>query len=304
MGEPEGMNKETPADVSVAGECQSTEQFERADESSTHAAAETDEPGRSGDTGWADEKLLSVLESLLFAAGEPVSLSQLANAIEEVPRERIRKTLSEMAATYASGRCGLLLEEIAGGYQLRTRSEHAVYVRRLLSTKAPRLSRPVLETLAIVAYRQPVTRPEIEQLRGVDSGGVLDTLIERSLIKIAGRKEGPGRPIMYTTTSEFLELFGLKNLESLPDLEEFRELEGLRTADGARSAEATQDVNSESQPDSEFATQSLPIEDVPNLGPDETRQANQSESITIHDTASIREADEAQNPEDNGESDD
>jgi segregation and condensation protein B len=180
------------------------------------------------EAGWADDRLKSLLESLLFAAGQPVTLTQLANVLEEVPRERIRQTLSEMAAGYAAGRRGILLEEIAGGYQLRTPSEHAVYVRRLLSARPPRLSRPVLETLAIVAYRQPITRPEIEQLRGVDSGGVLDTLVERNLIRITGRKEAPGRPLMYTTTADFLELFGLKDLESLPDLAEFRELEGLR----------------------------------------------------------------------------
>jgi segregation and condensation protein B len=180
------------------------------------------------DTSWIDEKLKAILESLLFAAGEPVTLAQLAHALEQVPRERIRKTLSEMAAEYVSCGRGLVLDEIAGGYQLRTVSEHAVYVRRLLSAKPPRLSRPVLETLAIIAYRQPITRPEIEQLRGVDTGGVLDTLMDRDLIKIAGRKEAPGRPMMYTTTPAFLELFGLKDLESLPDLEEFRELEGLR----------------------------------------------------------------------------
>jgi segregation and condensation protein B len=207
------------------------------------------------EAGWADERLKSILESLLFAAGQPVSLTQLANALEEVPRERIRKMLSEMAAGYAASRRGFLLEEIAGGYQLRTPSEHAVYVRRLLSARPPRLSRPLLETLAIVAYRQPVTRPEIEQLRGVDSGGVLDTLVERNLIRIAGRKEAPGRPLMYTTTSDFLELFGLKDLESLPDLAEFRELEGLRepanTAQTAPDAYSIQTAVSESPPETQ-----------------------------------------------------
>jgi segregation and condensation protein B len=205
------------------------------------------------EAGWADQKLKSILESLLFAAGQPVSLTQLANALEEVPRERIRKMLSEMAAGYAASRRGFLLEEISGGYQLRTPSEHAVYVRRLLSARPPRLSRPVLETLAIVAYRQPVTRPEIEQLRGVDTGGVLDTLVERNLIRIAGRKEAPGRPLMYTTTSDFLELFGLKDLESLPDLAEFRELEGLRepanVAQTAPDADSIQTAVSESPPE-------------------------------------------------------
>jgi segregation and condensation protein B len=205
------------------------------------------------EAGWADERLKSILESLLLAAGQPVSLTQLANALEEVPREQIRKMLSEMAVGYAASRRGFLLEEIAGGYQFRTPSEHAVYVRRLLSARPPRLSRPVLETLAIVAYRQPVTRPEIEQLRGVDSGGVLDTLVERNLIRIAGRKEAPGRPLMYTTTSDFLELFGLKDLESLPDLAEFRELEGLRepanVAQTAPDADTIQTAVSESPPE-------------------------------------------------------
>jgi segregation and condensation protein B len=175
-----------------------------------------------------EERLKAILESLLFAAGEPVALTQLANALDSVPRESIRKALAEMAAEYGSGGRGVMLEEIAGGYQLRTPREHALYVRRLLAAKPPRLSRPLLETLAIIAYRQPITRPEIEQLRGVDSGGVLDTLIERALIKIAGRKEAAGRPMMYATTSEFLELFGLKDLESLPDLAEFRAIEAER----------------------------------------------------------------------------
>src|SRR5437899_4717196 len=172
-----------------------------------------------------EERLKAILESLLFAAGEPVGLTQLANALDNVPREAIRTALSEMAADYAAGTRGIILEGIAGGYQLRTPKEHAFYVRRLLAAKPPRLSRPLLETVAIIAYRQPITRPEIEQLRGVDSGGVLDTLLERSLIKIAGRKEAPGRPIIYGTTPEFLETFGLKDLEGLPDLKEFREIE-------------------------------------------------------------------------------
>ena len=121
-----------------------------------------------------------------------------------------------------------MLEEVANGYQLRTAKEHAFYVRKLLAAKPPRLSRPLLETLAIVAYRQPVTRPEIEQLRGVDCGGVIDTLLERRLIKIGGRKEAPGRPLVYATTQEFLEVFSLKDIGSLPDLEEFRAIDEQR----------------------------------------------------------------------------
>lgn len=164
----------------------------------------------------------------MFAASEPVALGQLVTVLETVGRDEIKTALAEMAAAYTASARGIVLEEVAGGYQLRTAKEHALYVRKLLAAKPPRLSRPLLETVAIVAYRQPITRPEIEQLRGVDCGGVLDTLVERRLIKIAGRKEAPGRPIMYTTTTEFLELFGLKDLEGLPDLEELRLIETPR----------------------------------------------------------------------------
>lgn len=172
-----------------------------------------------------EERLKSILEGLLFAAGEPVSIGRLQSALEEVPRADIQKALGEMAKEFAEHNRGLALEEVAGGFQLRTHKEHAQYVRRLLAAKPPRLSRPLLETVAIIAYRQPITRPEIEQLRGVDTGGVLETLLERRLVKIGGRKEAPGRPIMYATTPEFLETFGLKDLDGLPDLKEFQEIE-------------------------------------------------------------------------------
>src|SRR3984893_7343342 len=175
-----------------------------------------------------EERLKAILESLLFAAGEPVPLARLAAVLDNVARDAIKKALGEMILGYGAGARGVMLEEVAGGYQLRTPKEHALYVRKLLAAKPPRLSRPLLETVAIVAYRQPITRPEIEQLRGVDCGGVIDTLTERRLIQIAGRKEAPGRPIMYTTTREFLELFGLKDLSGLPDLEELRLIETPR----------------------------------------------------------------------------
>jgi segregation and condensation protein B len=175
-----------------------------------------------------EERLKAILESLLFAAGGPVTLAQLVSVLETVPRDTIRLALADLASAYTANGRGLVLEEVANGYQLRTAKEHAFYVRKLLAAKPPRLSRPLLETLAIVAYRQPVTRPEIEQLRGVDCGGVIDTLLERRLIKIGGRKEAPGRPLVYATTPEFLEVFSLKDIGSLPDLEEFRAIDEQR----------------------------------------------------------------------------
>jgi segregation and condensation protein B len=183
-----------------------------------------------------EERLKAILESLLFAAGEPVTLAQLASVLDSVPRDDIRRALAEMATAYAAGGRGLVLEEVAGGYQLRTPKEHALYVRKLLAAKPPRLSRPLLETVAIIAYRQPITRPEIEQLRGVDTGGVLETLLERRLVRIAGRKEAAGRPLMYATTSEFLEVFGLKDLQSLPDMEEFRALQTAHDESGVETS--------------------------------------------------------------------
>ena len=172
-----------------------------------------------------EERLKAVLESLLFASGEPVSLARLAAVLDPVTKEAVRKALAELKADFHREARGVILDEVAGGYQLRTPKEHALYVRKLLAARPPRLSRPMMETLAIIAYRQPITRPEIEQLRGVDSGAVLETLTERRLVKIAGRKDAPGRPMMYATTGEFLQTFGLKDLDSLPDLSELREVE-------------------------------------------------------------------------------
>jgi segregation and condensation protein B len=219
--------------------------------------------------------------------------------LETVARDDIKTALGEMAAAYAASARGIVLEEVAGGYQLRTPKEHASYVRKLLAAKPPRLSRPLLETVAIVAYRQPITRPEIEQLRGVDCGGVLDTLVERRLIKIAGRKEAPGRPIMYTTTTEFLELFGLRDLEGLPDLEELRLIEtpreqplyanedGIETTDAPGSAELAEDsphaVFGETEiGDGAAAPDTAEAVSIPDSTSDDTVQANRAAIEAAH----------------------
>ena len=205
-----------------------------------------------------EERLKAIIESLLFAAGEPVSLGRLAAVLDSVPKEEIRNAIGALGAEYSQGGRGLTIEEVAGGYQLRTRKEFAPHIRKLLAGKPPRLSRSLLETVAIIAYRQPVTRPEIEEVRGVDCGGVLETLLERRLIRIAGRKEAPGRPMIYATTPEFLEVFGLKDLDSLPDLTEFQEIErarieaeseGVETVTEMRPHESTAEGETESPTD-------------------------------------------------------
>jgi len=165
-------------------------------------------------------QLPAVLESLLFAAGAPVSVARLVEALDGPSRAEVVQALDALAAEYERCGRGLRLVQVGGGYQLRTPAEYGPWVRRLLRERPPRLSRPMLETLAIVAYRQPCTRVEIEAIRGVEADAVLATLSDRKLVRILGRKEAPGRPLLYGTTKEFLEVFGLPDLNSLPTLRE------------------------------------------------------------------------------------
>ena len=180
------------------------------------------EAGPGAEAGGAPEedlgRLPALIESLLFAAAAPVPAARLAEALGERSRAEVLRALEELRASYERDGRGLRLVQVAGGYQLRTPAEHGPWVRRLLRERPPRLSRPMLETLAIIAYRQPCTRLEIEAVRGVDADAVLSTLLERRLVRIAGRKEAPGRPLLYTTTREFLEVFGLPDLGALPPL--------------------------------------------------------------------------------------
>jgi len=165
-------------------------------------------------------RLPALIESLLFAAGGPVPLGRLVDALAGPERREVTAALKVLAEGYEREGRGIRLVQVGGGYQLRTPAEHAHWVRRLLRERPPRLSRPMLETVAIVAYRQPCTRVEIEAIRGVEAEAVLSTLLERRLVRVVGRKEAPGRPLLYGTTREFLEVFGLPDLSVLPTLRE------------------------------------------------------------------------------------
>jgi segregation and condensation protein B len=169
------------------------------------------------------DRVRTVIETLLFLSEKPLSVEEirLASGVEV---ERIEKALDRLSGHYREGPCGIVLHEVAGGWQLRTSPDNVDFARRFLKVKPQRLTRAALETLAIIAYRQPVTRPEIEDIRGVDCGAVVKALLERRLIKILGKKEEPGRPMLYGTSREFLEFFALKDLASLPTLREFHEL--------------------------------------------------------------------------------
>jgi segregation and condensation protein B len=163
-----------------------------------------------------------ILEGLFFVSESPVRLETLLEILPESDKEAILEGIHRIQTEYEDDFKGVELVEVAGGYQFRTKSKWAEWVQRLKKTKPVKLSRSALETLAIVAYRQPVIRPKIEEIRGVDSGWVLRTLFEKGLIKMMGRKDIPGRPIVYGTTKTFLELFGLNALSDLPNLKEIQ----------------------------------------------------------------------------------
>lgn len=169
-------------------------------------------------------EMKNIIEAYLFAAANPLSLDRLAILLEK-PRGEVRIVIDQLLIQYAPGKAGFYLAEIAGGYQFRTAVELAPWLRKLSKDRPFRFSQAALETLSIIAYRQPVTRAEVEYLRGVDSGGVMKSLLEKNLLRILGKKDVPGRPLIYGTSRHFLELFGLKELQDLPTLKEFSALD-------------------------------------------------------------------------------
>lgn len=173
-----------------------------------------------------DEALKAVIEGIIYVAPEPVTLEMIVKSIEDETRERIRAAVEALEMEYERPEHGIAIRQVAGGYKFHSKAEHHEILRRFVKSLKPpvRLSKPALETLAVIAYRQPVTLPEIEEIRGVDCGGVAHTLLEKKLVATAGRKNVIGRPILYKTSREFLVHFGLKDLGELPSLKEFEEL--------------------------------------------------------------------------------
>jgi segregation and condensation protein B len=174
--------------------------------------------------------LRGLIEALIFVGDKPIKTNELAR-LASAPVKQVKDLLGELKETYMQR--GVVLDEVAGGWLFRTHVQYAPFVRELTSERPIRLTRAQVETLAIVAYRQPMTRPEIDEIRGVDSGATLKLMLERDLVRILGKKDEPGRPLVYGTTTHFLEFFGLKSLKDLPTLREFTELsdESRRVAD-------------------------------------------------------------------------
>lgn len=164
--------------------------------------------------------LRHIVESLLFVSKEPLSVDRIRTVLELDDAGPVREALDRLAAEYEARGGGFFLREVAGGYQIRTRPEYAEWIKKLLQPGSGRLSKAAMETLAIIAYKQPVIRADVEHIRGVDSGGIIRSLMERKLIRVLGRKEIPGRPLIYATTKRFLEVFDLKDIKDLPSPKE------------------------------------------------------------------------------------
>jgi len=170
------------------------------------------------------DSLKALIEALIFSAEAPLTKKQIKALLPDTDEEALEKTLQELVSDY-KGKRGFYLREVAGGFQFCTHQEYAPWIRRLKGNKPAAFSRAAMETLVIIAYRQPTNKGEIDRIRGVDSGATLKSLLGKKVIRIVGRLDEPGKPMLYGTTKKFLEVFGLKDISELPTLQEMRELE-------------------------------------------------------------------------------
>jgi segregation and condensation protein B len=216
------------------------------------------------------------IEAIIYAAETPVTLEQIFEIVKDsvmagqesadanAAKSAVRAALEELAAEYGASEHGIEIRQVAGGYRMSTKPEQHDMVRAFAKSLKPpiRLSLPALETLAVIAYKQPVTVPEISEIRGVDSGGVIATLLDRKLITTAGRKAVVGRPILYKTTKDFLMRFGLKDVNELPSMEEFEKLvaESFQMDEAASGTEATAAPATTEAAQSEEPTSNNPVE--------------------------------------------
>lgn len=216
-----------------------------------------------------NEERKAALEAIIYAADEPATIEQLAVALNEEPLA-VQASLDELVASYATEERGIEIRAVAGGYKLYTKAQHHDVVRRFIKSLRPplRLTMPALETLAVISYKQPVTGPEIAEIRGVNTSGVLKTLLDKRLITTAGRKEVMGRPILYKTSKEFLIRFGLSDLSELPSLKEFEAL--AREALGSDEGMAPEETYSGSAPEqaAEGALNEIAVDELQGSGAD------------------------------------
>lgn len=194
-------------------------------------------------------RVRALLEAIVYIAEEPMSVTQIAQALNQ-PKERVERLLADLVKEFEAPQHGLLIREVAGGFKMGTKPEFHEELRAFVKRLKPplKLSLAALETLAVIAYKQPITAPEIMEIRGVQGAGVLKTLLERKLIQVAGRKQVVGRPVLYKTTKDFLLQFGLKDLAELPTLKEFEEWSRLAMGEGETEAPPEAEAPSETEP--------------------------------------------------------
>lgn len=230
-----------------------------------------------------DETLKALIEAIIYVAPEPVSLDTILKALEGEEHDRVKVQIEKLIQEFAESSHGIEVRQVAGGYRFSSKPEHHEVVRKFVKSLKPpvKLSKPALETLAVIAYRQPVTVPEIEEIRGVDCGGVIHTLMEKKLVTTAGRKNVVGRPILYRTSREFLVHFGLKDTSELPSLKEFEEL--ARQALG--SDLATEQEQQANLPETEPVTVGGEDPAVESEGAAETSEGIAQEPVAEENTA-------------------
>lgn len=232
------------------------------------------------------DNMKAIIEALILASEAPLGLEKICAVLPELEKGEARKILEELMAEYNERAGGICLQEVAGGFQFRTRPEWSQWIKKLKGTKPPSLSASALETLAIIAYRQPLVKSEIESIRGVDAGHALKVLLEKKLLRIVGRKDVPGKPIIYGTTKKFLEVFNLKDLAELPTMRELKELndpaENLVPVEPDEEEEADDISKPDAAPKTEMET-----DDNANLN---TQEKTEVEAETSADTESKTES--------------
>src|ERR1035437_9353051 len=213
-----------------------------------------------------DSQIKAILEAIVYVAEEPLTLAQIAASLQQPP-ERIQELVDRLIAEFDQPGHGVSIREVAGGYKMATKPEHHEAVRNFVKSLKPplKLSLPALETLAVIAYKQPATGPEIMEIRGVQGGGVLKTLLDRKLIAVAGRKNVIGKPMLYKTTKEFLIQFGLKDLSELPSLKEFEEIRRMAFSDSETPAQEPAATQAATDPVTEPAAE--PVAEPPAAEP-------------------------------------
>jgi segregation and condensation protein B len=248
--------------------------------------------------------LKHIIESLLFVADEPLTVDKLRGIIETADGKQIREALQMLADEYEQRAGGFLLREIAGGWQMRSRPEYHEWIKRMLQPSPQRLSRAALETLALIAYKQPIIRADIEHVRGVDCGGVLRQLMERKLIRVLGRKEIAGRPLIYATTKLFLEIFDLKDLNDLPTPMEIAEF-GAALRDGqsedairnaAQIARVDPDASDDAKVPGQLCPEPIPVQEADDAHADKTEPICDPNTPRSEDEAQPEEKNDAWTP--------